>query len=189
MSIFRGLLVLLFITTLKAEQRNAVKEPTAVDVARLKTIYLAQHLWRNISNPHFTTMARQETLESATQLISALQSLSSAINEIETPVLEDKLHYIYRWERLLAYSHGVHSLYETYNNFMRKQLESQQQASKRAWLDIAETILQDLPTAENIHRLILMAADKKEKNSTIFEMALEVSDNLEGLLASLYNIR
>lgn len=174
MEMTKACLVLLLIPMFAAES-NPISEPTEVDVARTKSIYLVQHLWRNVSNPHFTTMVRQESLESTMQLINALESLSKAIKEVQSPRVEEKLHYIYRWERIQAHSHGVHSLYETFMNFMKKQQTTQQVSSQRAWLDIAETILQDLTTAENIHRLILAPTDKKEKNSTIFEAALLVS--------------
>ncbi|KAJ1522776.1 hypothetical protein ONE63_001932 [Megalurothrips usitatus] len=188
----RALLVLLFVTALRAE-RSPVQEPSPVDVARMKTVFLAQHLWRNVSNPHFTTLVRQESLEATTQLISALESLSNAIAEIETPVVEDKLQLIYRWERIQAHTYGINSLYETFMSFMKKQQDTQQPASRRAWLDIAETILQDTPTSDNIHRLMLAAADKKEKNSTIFELALtehlnNVCDNKQSTQLLLYNM-
>lgn len=188
----KTLLVLLLALAIEAQAIN-VAEPSAVDVARMKTIFLTQHLWRNVSNPHFTTMVRQETLESTMHLIDALESLSKAMKEIDVPSVEEKLHFIYRWERIQAHSHGVHSLFETFATFMRKQQETQQTSSKRAWLDIAETLLQDLSSSENIHKLILSAADKKEKNTTIFEAALRehtsnTCDNKQSTQLMLYNM-
>ena len=170
--------MVLSLISIIAAEKNPISEPSEVDIARMKSTYLVQHLWRNVSNPHFTTMVRQESLESTMQLITALESLSKALKEMQSPKTEEQLHYIYRWERIQAHSHGVHSLYETFMNFMKKQKLNQQVSSKRAWLDIAETILQDLPTAENIHRLILASSDKNEKNSTIFQVAQLVSPNL-----------
>lgn len=195
MSLIKSLLMLMLVSTLKAEhsaESPSQSESSAVDAARVQTMHLVQQLWKNVSNPHFTTMVRQETLESTFQLIAALESLKKAIDEVQEPVLEDKLQYIYRWEKLQAYSHGVHSLYETFLNFMQGQRQTQRLASRRAWLDIAETILQDMPKAENIHRLIL-AAEEKEKNSTIFVAALQeqvgnVCDNRQSTQLMLYNM-
>lgn len=184
-------MVLMLAASLKAA-KNPVSEPTAVDVARMKTIYLVDHLWKNVSNPHFTTMVKQESFEYASQLIHALESLSAAIKEVEAPVIEEKLHEIYRWELIQAHSQGVHSLYTTFMQFMEKQKTTQQMASTRAWLDIAETILQYSPKSENIHKLVLAASDKKEKNNTIFEAALKehlnnVCDNRQSTQLMLYN--
>ncbi|KAK3908866.1 Chaperone protein DnaJ [Frankliniella fusca] len=187
----RALLLLVLVFALKT-LGSGLEEPSAVDVARIKTIYLSQRLWKNVSNPHFTTMVRQETLESMINLINVLESLQDAINEVKVPSMEEKLHLIYRWERIQAHSYGVHSLFETFTSFMKGQQESQKPASKRFWLDVAETILQD-QSSEKIHTLILNPVDKKEKNRTIFDAALEEHasnscDNKQSTQLMLYNM-
>jgi len=127
----------------------------AVHQAANETIELANKIWTNASQPKWNTG----------DAVLGIRRLVKPLRTLQRPQIFPGMDMLYGWARVQSKSHGVESMFETFSAFVDRDRTSR--ASDRAWLDMAQGMLQDIDTLPEIHRRIVA-------NETVYSEALKV---------------
>ncbi|XP_044759508.1 uncharacterized protein LOC123317181 isoform X2 [Coccinella septempunctata] len=143
-----------------ARSADKKPEPSELDRLRYELLELEETMWRHTND--LVDNGVKENENAQVRLIKMFERFGDKISErLPADVKIPELENVWSWEVVYSDLKGVYVLYETFRRFQRQQTaEGRIPSPKRAWSEMAETILYDAKSGvpasmDRIHDMVL----------------------------------
>ncbi|XP_063233330.1 uncharacterized protein LOC134537042 isoform X2 [Bacillus rossius redtenbacheri] len=152
---------------------------TNVDEMRYELMDLVHDLWDDVKDPRWVALANDSLGGADIELLRAFQTLGDKVEQRSPRTGQyTELGSLWAWARADAELRRIRALYDSFRRFQEQQTRPDVlPSSRRAWTDLAETILQDSTSSvpQSLSRLHDLIANPVGAGGDLFQQALKES--------------